>query len=305
MSEEMLNGMPGRRAVLIAGPTASGKSALAIEMARRIGGIIVNTDAMQVYDVLRVITARPGEAETALAPHLLYGMVPPATRYSTGAWFDTVNELLQAEAENHRPLIFVGGTGLYFEALINGVAEVPPIPAEITRQVEAEIEGLDAKNRALLIAERDPQMAARLKAPDPQRVIRALAVLAATGRSLASFQDEGQRGLLGDFVVERIVLNPDRDVLRARIAHRFEAMFSSGAVEEVEALLALRLDPSLPAMKAIGVPEIGGWLAGRLSREQAVELATIATRQYAKRQRTWFRNRMADWTWIDPLTKKD
>jgi tRNA dimethylallyltransferase len=305
MSEEMLNEMPGRRAVLIAGPTASGKSALALEMARRTGGIIVNTDAMQVYDVLRVVTARPSDAETALAPHRLYGMVPPSVRFSTGTWLDAVSALIQSEPENQAPLIFAGGTGLYFEALTNGVADVPPVPAEIIRQVEAEIEGLDAKNRALLIAERDPQMAARLKAPDPQRVIRALAVLAATGRSLASFQDEGQKGLLGDFVVERIVLNPDRDVLRARIAHRFEAMFSSGAVEEVEALLALQLDPSLPAMKAIGVPEIGGWLAGRLSREQAVELATIATRQYAKRQRTWFRNRMADWSWIDPLTKKD
>jgi tRNA dimethylallyltransferase len=291
--------------VLIAGPTASGKSALALEMARRTGGIIVNTDAMQVYDVLRVVTARPSEAETALAPHQLYGVVPPSVRFSTGAWLDAVSALIQSEAENQTSLIFAGGTGLYFEALTNGVADVPPIPAEITRQVEAEIEGLDAKNRALLIAERDPQMAARLKAPDPQRVIRALAVLAATGRSLASFQDEGQKGLLDDFVVERIVLNPDRDVLRARIAHRFETMFSSGAVEEVAALLALQLDPSLPAMKAIGVPEIGGWLAGRLSREQAVELATIATRQYAKRQRTWFRNRMADWTWIDPPTKKD
>jgi tRNA dimethylallyltransferase len=301
----MLNGMPSRRAVLIAGPTASGKSALALEMARRSGGIIVNTDAMQVYDVLRVVTARPGQAETALAPHRLYGEVPPAVRYSTGTWFDAAQKLIHDEEKHHQPLIFVGGTGLYFEALINGVAEVPPIPAEITRQVEAEIEGLDAKNRAQLIAERDPQMAARLKAPDPQRVIRALAVLKATGRSLASFQDEGQTGLLEDFAVERIVLNPDREVLRARIAQRFKTMFSSGAVEEVEALLALRLDPSLPAMKAIGVPEIGGWLAGRLSREQAVELATIATRQYAKRQRTWFRARMADWTWIDPLAGKD
>ena len=144
-------------------------------------------------------------------------------------------------------------------------------------------------------------MAARLQAPDPQRVIRALAVLKATGRSLASFQDEGQRGLLEDFEVERLVLNPPREVLRQRIADRFAGMLEGGAVAEVEALLGLELDPSLPAMKAIGVPEIGGWLAGTVGREEAIEQAVTATRQYAKRQRTWFRGRMADWRWIDPV----
>jgi tRNA dimethylallyltransferase len=149
-----------------------------------------------------------------------------------------------------------------------------------------------------LIAARDPVVAARLKAPDPQRVIRALAVLNATGRSLASFQDEAQHGLLDGFEIERMVLNPDRDVLRERIARRFEAMFAHGAVEEVEALLALNLDPSLPAMKAIGVPEIAAMLRGEIDEDEAIERAVIATRQYAKRQRTWYRNRMADWNWI-------
>jgi tRNA dimethylallyltransferase len=295
---------PGRRTVLIAGPTASGKSALAIETARALGGTIINTDAMQVYDVLSVVTARPTATDMDRAPHRLYGTISPAVRFSTGAWFEAVKALIQ-ELPETAPLIFVGGTGLYFEALTNGVAEVPAIPDAITREVEAEIEGLDALNRGRLIAERDPEMAGRLKAPDPQRVIRALAVLKATGRSLASFQDAEQKGLLDEFSLERIVLNPDRDVLRARIARRFEAMFESGAVEEVEALLALDLDPSLPGMKAIGVPEISAWLDGKLSREEAIELATIATRQYAKRQRTWFRNRMSDWQWIDPLAKKD
>ena len=295
---------PGRRTVLIAGPTASGKSALAIETARALGGTIINTDAMQVYDVLSVVTARPTATDMDRAPHRLYGTISPAVRFSTGAWFEAVKALIQ-ELPETAPLIFVGGTGLYFEALTNGVAEVPAIPDAITREVEAEIEGLDALNRGRLIAERDPEMAGRLKAPDPQRVIRALAVLKATGRSLASFQDAEQKGLLDEFSLERIVLNPDRDVLRARIERRFEAMFESGAVEEVEALLALDLDPSLPGMKAIGVPEISAWLDGKLSREEAIELATIATRQYAKRQRTWFRNRMSDWQWIDPLAKKD
>ncbi len=288
-----------RRAVLIAGPTASGKSAVALEKARTTGGVIVNTDAMQVYDVLRVVTARPSDDDLAAAPHLLYGHVPPAKRFSTGDWLRAVTALLSELGE--RTAIFVGGTGLYFDALTKGFAEVPEVPPDIVREVEAELAGLDRAARARLIAERDPETARLLKAPDPQRVARALAVLKATGRPLAQFQREAQRGLLEDYAVERIVLNPERGVLRGRIAQRFEGMLGAGAAEEVEALLALNLDPKLPAMKAIGVREIGDWLAGRASREEAVERAITASRQYAKRQRTWFRNRMADWTWIDPL----
>jgi len=287
-----------KRAVLIAGPTASGKSALALAMARETGGLVVNADAMQVYDVLRVVTARPSGLETAEAPHLLYGFVDPAIRFSTGAWRDAAAHVI-AGADG-RTLIFVGGTGLYFEALERGFADVPPIPDEVNARVAAELEGLDAEARGRLLLARDPEMAARLQAPDPQRVARALAVLAATGRSLASFQAGEQAGLLEDFAVERIVLNPDREVLRQRIARRFATMFDGGAVEEVKALLALGLDPNLPAMKAIGVREIGAWLAGEMSREAAIERAVIATRQYAKRQRTWFRNRMGAWLWRDP-----
>jgi tRNA dimethylallyltransferase len=290
-----------KRAVLIAGPTASGKSALALARARELGGVVVNADAMQVYAGLRVVTARPAEAETAKAPHRLYGVVDPSVRFSTGAWLAAAGQAIE-EAEG-RPLIFVGGTGLYFEALERGFAEVPPIPPEIVAEVSGELAGLDATGRAALLRSRDPEMAARLRAPDPQRVARALAVLKATGRSLAGFQDQegGQRGLLGGFDIERIVLNPDRDVLRQRIANRFAGMLAQGAVEEVSGLLARGLDPSLPAMKAIGVREIGRWLAGEISEGEAVELAVIATRQYAKRQRTWFRAHMAGWDWIDPL----
>jgi len=290
---------PKRRAVLIAGPTASGKSALALARARAEDGIVVNTDAMQVYDVLRVVTARPDAADEAAAEHRLYGFVPPSERFSTGAWTSAVEKLIQVSAPD-RPLIFVGGTGLYFEALTNGFAQVPAVPAEIVAEVEKEIQVLDAEGRAALILARDPEMAARLQAADPQRVVRALAVLKATGRSLAQFQDEAQQGLLGAFEIERIVLNPEREALRQRIARRFEAMFSNGAVEEVEALLALDLDPALPAMKAIGVREIADVLEGWMAEEEAVERAIIATRQYAKRQRTWFRNRMGDWRWVVP-----
>jgi tRNA dimethylallyltransferase len=282
--------------VLIAGPTASGKSALALEMAREQGGVIVNTDALQVYGVLRLVTARPSAIETELAPHRLYGDVHPSVRFSTGDWARAAMRVIDEEAG--RPLIFVGGTGLYFEALISGFADVPEVPPEIVREVEAEIAGLDGEARWRLIAARDPVIAARLKAPDPQRVTRALAVLKATGRSLATFQDEVHTGLLDGFEVERMVLDPDREVLRARIAARFAGMMSSGAIEEVQALLALELDPSLPAMKAIGVPEIAALLAGEIQEDEAIERAVTATRQYAKRQRTWFRNRMTDWNRI-------
>ncbi|MGB3027365.1 tRNA (adenosine(37)-N6)-dimethylallyltransferase MiaA [Paradevosia shaoguanensis] len=292
-----MSGAPQRRAVLIAGPTASGKSALALTRAKETGGLIVNTDAMQVYDVLRVVTARPSVAEEAEAEHRLYGFVSPAERFSTGAWASAVEKLIQ-EIDPARPLIFVGGTGLYFETLTNGFAEVPAIPAEMVAEAEKEIQGLDAENRARLVAERDPEIARRLQAPDPQRVVRALAVLKATGRSLASYQDAAQTGLLEGFELERLVLNPDRDVLRARIARRFETMFTGGAVEEVETVMAMDLDPALPAMKAIGVREIADVIAGRMDEAEAIERAVIATRQYAKRQRTWMRNRMSDWTWI-------
>jgi tRNA dimethylallyltransferase len=289
---------PQKRAVLIAGPTASGKSALALKLAHERNGVIVNTDALQVYDGLRFLTARPSEAEMAEAPHRLYGTVPPSRRFSTGDWARAAAGVLAAEGD--RELIFVGGTGLYFEALLNGFADVPEVPEAAVLAATAEVEGLDGGQRGQLIAARDPLVAARLKAPDPQRVIRALAVLIATGRSLASFQDEAQAGLLDGFALERLVLNPDRDVLRARIARRFSTMLDHGAVQEVRGLLVLQLDPQLPAMKAIGVPEITAWLAGELPAEEAIERAVIATRQYAKRQRTWFRSRMADWTWIAP-----
>ncbi len=283
-----------RRAVLIAGPTASGKSALALAMAQQQGGIVVNADAMQVYDTLQVVTARPTDAETALAEHRLYGTVAAATRFSTGQWLAAVRAVMES-ADPERPLIFVGGTGLYFDALLNGFADIPEIPAEITLEVQQEIQALDGEQRLALLQHEDPETAERLKVVDPQRLIRALAVKRATGRMLSGFQNEHAAGMLGEFLVERLVLDPERDMLRNRIALRFEQMFASGAVEEVEALRSQNLDPSLPVMKAIGVREIGDWLDGVLGRDEAIALATTATHQYAKRQRTWFRNRFGDW----------
>ncbi|MDB5505490.1 MAG: tRNA dimethylallyltransferase [Devosia sp.] len=285
---------------MIAGPTASGKSALAVARAEAEGGVIINTDAMQVYDGLQVLTARPEAEDLVLADHRLYGVIDAAVAFSTGQWLTAVGAVLGA-VPHGAPVFFVGGTGLYFDALINGFADVPAVPDEVVAVVAAEIAGLDAVGRGRLLAGRDPAMAARLQAPDPQRVIRALSVLAATGRSLASFQDAGQAGLLGAFDVERLVLAPERAVLRQRIGERFATMFETGAVEEVEALLGRGLDPRWPAMKAIGVPQIADWLRGATTRERALELAITATRQYAKRQETWFRNRMGDWPRLDPL----
>jgi tRNA dimethylallyltransferase len=285
-----------KSAVLIAGPTASGKSALALARAHDTGGLIVNTDALQVYDGLRLITARPSDGDMARVPHRLYGMVPPGRRFSTGDWVRAAAEVIAETGA--APLVFTGGTGLYFAALTEGFADVPEVSPDAVAWAEAEVAGLDRDARGRLIADRDPQIAARLRAPDPQRVIRALAVLKSTGRSLATFQDAPQRPLLEGWSLERLVLNPEREVLRQRIATRFNAMLEQGAVEEAQALLARDLDPTLPAMKAIGVREIGDWLAGTITRDEMVELAVTATRQYAKRQRTWFRGRMADWSWI-------
>ncbi|HWA19044.1 MAG TPA: tRNA (adenosine(37)-N6)-dimethylallyltransferase MiaA [Devosia sp.] len=270
---------------------------MALARAREMDGIIVNADALQVYDGLRILTARPSSSDTSLAAHLLYGLVEPTRRFSTGDWARAAAKVI-AGAEG-RPLIFVGGTGLYFEALTKGFAEVPEVLPEALAWAEGEVRGLSRDERGRLIAAYDPEIASRLKAPDPQRVIRALAVKRATGRSLAAFQDDAQHGLLEGWETERVVLNPDRDVLRARIATRFASMLEQGAVDEVRELSARDLDPSLPLMKAIGVREIGDWLAGRSSREEMIERAVIATRQYAKRQRTWFRGRMGDWTWIE------
>ncbi len=283
-----------RRAILIAGPTASGKSALALARARQCGGVIINADAMQVYGTLRVVTARPSVEDEALAEHRLYGVVPITQRFSTGQYLAAVEAVI-ADTDPERELIFVGGTGLYFDALTNGFADVPEISSALTLEVQQEIQELDEAGRMNLLQSEDPDTARRLKVADPQRVIRALAVKRATGRALSSFQADQRPGLLDGWNVERYVLAPDRDVLRERIALRFDKMFEGGAVEEVEALRAQNPDPAFPAVKAIGVREISDWLDGVQSREEAITLSIIATHQYAKRQRTWFRNRMGDW----------
>ncbi len=249
---------------------------------------------MQVYDVLKVLTARPSDADMNRIPHFLYGHVPAAQPYSVGRWSRDVETLLREGDMAGRTVIFAGGTGLYFKALLGGLSSMPAIPEAVRNHWR---ERLSREGSAILHAELqrcDPAVAARLKAGDGQRIVRALEVFEATGRSISAFQDGRGKALVDGNAVRKIVFRPDRDVLRQRIRARFENMMAGGAVEEVEALLALELAPDLPAMKAIGVREIAAFLAGRLSVDEAVERAAIATRQYAKRQMTWFRNQFGD-----------
>lgn len=299
---------PPIRAILIAGPTASGKSALALALAERFGGVVVNADASQVYADLRVLSARPGEADEARAPHALYGHVDAAEAYAVGRYLDDVHRVInslrtgfepgsqQSDGTGHLP-VFVGGTGLYLEALTAGLAAVPAIPDEIRARWRT---FGSAPELHAELARRDPEMAARLRPTDPQRLIRALEVLDATGRSLASWQEEATRGPLDPADTLRIALAPDRTILRERIAARLEIMVAEGAVEEAAKLDARGLDPALPAMKALGVRPLAAHARGEISLEEALERTRLDTGRYAKRQSTWFRNRMPGWLQAAP-----
>lgn len=278
--------------IVIGGPTASGKSALALDLACELGAAVINADSMQVYRELRVLTARPDEVTLGRAPHRLYGYLPAVERCSAGRWrADALAAIAETRAAGRLPIV-VGGTGLYLRALLEGLAEVPPIPAGIKAMVRALHESEGREGVRARLAARDPVMAERLRPSDSQRMIRALEVIEATGRSLAEFQKPGRAGLGGGPIV-RVVLEPPREALRAACDARFSAMLEVGALDEVRALLALGLDPSLPAMKAVGVIELGQLLAGKLSADLAVARAQAATRRYAKRQQTWFRHQIA------------
>ncbi len=279
-------------AVLIAGPTASGKSALALSIARRIGAEIVNADSMQVYGVLRILTARPSPAEEAAAPHHLYGHVPPARAYSTGDWLRDAAAVVRRAAALRRRLVFVGGTGLYFRALSGGLSQMPPVPDAVRDAVRARLAAEGPAALHALLSRRDPEAAARIGPADGQRIVRALEVLEATGRPIGHWQARTAPPLVDPASMHAIVLAPDRQALRASIDARFDRMVAEGALDEVAALAALGLDPALPAMKAIGVPEFAEVLAGRAALPDAVERAKAATRQYAKRQDTWFRHQL-------------
>ena len=281
---------PAERAVLIAGPTASGKSALALRIAEERGGVIINTDSMQVYSVLDVLTARPGAEDLARVPHYLYGYVNPGERYSTGAWLSDVSELLSGPHLEGKTPIFVGGTGLYFRALLGGLSEMPDIPDNIRQRWRYRLaeEGAAKLHRVLRSA--DPEAALVLKPGDGQRIVRALEVMDASGRSILHWHANRGEPLIDPQTAERMVIDPDRDGLGEMIADRFAGMVQRGALDEVRQLLSLGIDPDMPSMKAIGVRELRDVIEGRLPLEAAVERSVIATRQYAKRQMTWFRN---------------
>ncbi|MGF1456809.1 MAG: tRNA (adenosine(37)-N6)-dimethylallyltransferase MiaA [Alphaproteobacteria bacterium] len=282
------------RVVLIAGPTASGKSALAVRLARHLGGTIINADSMQVYRDLRIVTARPSPQDEAEAPHRLYGALDGAERCSAGRFVDLARNALRSCAQDGRTAILVGGTGLYFRALTEGLSPIPPVPdaiaADAARRVEEE--GPDALHTAL--GHRDPGTAAMLRPTDRQRLARAWALLEATGSGLAHWQRQPGTPLLAAPTL-RILLEAPRPWLWGRADGRFQAMLEQGGRKEVAALLDRDLDPSLPVMKAVGVREIAGLLEGSWDQAEAVRLGQTATRQYIKRQTTWFRHQMADW----------
>jgi len=288
------------KAVLIAGPTASGKSALALALAEASRGTVINTDSMQVYRDLRIITARPTPEEEARVPHRLYGYCDAAVNCSAGAWIaDATNILREAQSERRLP-IFTGGSGLYFKALTRGLSAVPPIPQSIRDGVRARLERDGVEVLHAELAGRDPDSAGKLKVRDRSRIARALEVIEATGRSLGDWHRDGLPPLLRPEETVAVFLNPDRGELYERIDARFSRMIEAGALDEVSALAARKLDPLLPAMKAHGVPALMRHLRGEISRDEAIDIGRADTRHYAKRQFTWFRHQLPEFAWVEP-----
>jgi tRNA dimethylallyltransferase len=284
---DLLRDIDPNRPVLLAGPTATGKSALALAVARAQGGVIVNADALQVYKNWRILSARPGADEMAQIPHRLYGHVGARQRYSVGHWLREVSMLLQGTDR----LIVTGGTGLYFSSLTEGLAEIPPTPPAIRQEAERQ---RNAGGIADLRDALDPDTRTRIDTDNPMRVQRAWEVLQTTGHGLAAWQDATPAPLLPVTACQPIVLEADTDWLNARIARRFDKMLDAGALDEVRANLA-DWDPTRPSSKAIGARELVACLRGETTLDQAREAATIATRQFARRQRKWFCTRMRTW----------
>ena len=286
-------------AVLIAGPTASGKSALGIALAQALGGVVINADSMQVYRDLRVLTARPTPEEEALAPHRLYGHVDGAVNFSVARYIADAVAVL-ADLDGDKIPVFVGGTGFYFKALTDGLSQMPTVPAEVREAIRHASEGVETPALHELLARRDPATAATLRPTDRLRVQRALEIVEATGRPLVSFHGSREPGPLSRLRLVKIFLAPEREDLRRRIDARFEAMIEAGALEEVRALAARSLDPMLPVMRAHGVPGLLAHLCGEASLDEAIDRGQGDTRRYAKRQFTWFRHQLPDWTWVAP-----
>jgi len=287
-----------RRALLIAGPTASGKSAAALALATRLGATIVNADSMQVYRDLRILTARPTQEEERSAPHRLFGAIDGAVNFSAGRWARAAGDVLSDIGE--RRVIFVGGTGLYFRALTEGLSDIPPVPETMRAEVRNQAEGRATIELHDELAARDPETAARLNSSDRQRILRALEVVASTGRPLVSFLGARAAPALRQGDWAGLYLAPDRTELGRRIDARFDAMLSRGALDEVAALMARRLDPTLPVMRAHGVPRLIAHIEGQLTLDEAASRSKLDTRHYAKRQFTWARHQLSGFRWVAP-----
>lgn len=290
--------MDSKSAVLIAGPTASGKSALALEVAARTDGIVINADSMQVYRDLRAITARPTDDEMNFATHRLYGHVDAAEIYSAGRWLrEAEQEIAAARAAGKTPIV-IGGTGLYFSALLKGLSAVPEVSADVRQRVRDL--GNTKYNETLhaMLASTDPRTASEIRVSDRQRILRAIEVIEATGKGLAAWREEPGVPVLNSTDYRAVFLETDRDTLGSRIDARFDRMLSEGALDEVRQLQARKLDPHMPAMKAHGVPWLLKYLNGEISLEHAAAQGKRDTRQYAKRQETWFRNQLPSFAWI-------
>ncbi len=288
----MTKSYPGRPLLVVAGPTASGKTGLALAVAEKFGGTIINSDSMQVYSELRVVTARPSAAEETRAPHRLYGILPATERCSAGRWREMAVREIEAAWRAKRLPIVVGGTGLYIKALLSGLSEIPGVPEDIRSAARATYDANGAGAFHARLAGVDPESAARLPETDTQRLLRAYEVYLATGRSLSDWHREAPATEPLSADVQMVLLAPPREDLYARCNDRFDTMMAQGALDEVAVLVARGLDPSLPAMKALGVPELAAHLTGDMTREAAVEKAKQATRNFAKRQMTWFRNQI-------------
>ena len=291
--------MPGT-VILIAGPTASGKSAIAVALATQLDGVVINADSMQVYADLRVLTARPSLQEEAGVPHTLFGHIDGAVNYSTGLWLEDADRALAAARRAGQVAIICGGTGLYFKALTQGLSAIPAVPDEIRVRLRAQAQDLPPAMLHARLAVIDPLTAAGLRPSDPQRILRALEVFAATGKPLASFQGRRAAPRIGPQEMLRYFIAPEKAALHARISRRFAAMLQEGALDEVRALAARGLDPALPVMRAHGVPHLRAHLAGALSLDAAAELSCIDTRHYTRRQFTFGRNQLGEFCKVAP-----
>lgn len=290
--------MSDMRPILIAGPTASGKSGLALRLAEQLGGIVVNADSMQVYRELRILTARPGLDEEARAPHALYGFVPGTESYSAGRYArDVAQVLADAQRQGRRPII-VGGTGLYFKTLTEGLSPIPAVPDDVRAKWRERAAGEGASGLQAELAVRDPEMAARLAPTDTQRLVRALEVIDATGVSLAEWQRVPRQPVLALEATIPLLVSPGRDELYRRIDTRFAAMVGEGGLEEAMQLASLGFDPAAPIMQALGVRPLLRHLGGELTLGEAIVAGQTETRQYAKRQLTWARRNMIAWQTI-------